>query len=49
MRLPHRAVHLDFHTMPAVNDVGAEFDAEEFARMLDEARVDFITDLLLSK
>ena len=43
MRLPHRAIHLDFHTMPAVNDVGVDFDAEEFAQMLDEARVDFIT------
>ena len=43
MRLPQRAIHLDFHTMPAVNDVGADFDPEEFVRVLDEARVDFIT------
>ena len=43
MKLPRRAVHLDFHTMPAVPDVGAEFDAETFARTLEDARVDFIT------
>ena len=43
MKLPCRAVHLDFHTMPAVPDVGADFDAGEFARRLEDARVDFIT------
>ena len=32
MRLPQRAIHLDFHTMPAMGDVGANFDAEEFAQ-----------------
>lgn len=43
MKLPRRAVHLDFHTMPAVPDVGADFDADAFARTLEDARVDFIT------
>ena len=40
---PQRAVHLDFHTMPRVYDVGAEFDADQFARTLEEARVEYIT------
>lgn len=43
MRLPKRAIHLDFHTMPAVDDVGANFDADDFAAALADARVDFIT------
>lgn len=36
-------MHLDFHTMPRVYDVGAEFDAESWAQTLQEARVDYIT------
>ncbi|MFH0965035.1 MAG: hypothetical protein V2A58_13630, partial [Planctomycetota bacterium] len=43
MRLPRRAIHLDFHTLPAVPDVGIDFDADAFARTLADARVDFIT------
>lgn len=43
MRRPHRAIHLDFHTMPAVGNVGADFDADEFARVLADAHVEFIT------
>ena len=42
-RLPHRSFHLDFHTMPNVPDVGAEFDGAKFARTLVNARIDFIT------
>jgi len=38
-----RAVHLDFHTMPGIYDVGRDFDAEEFASTLKKARVDYIT------
>ena len=40
---PQRAVHLDFHTMPRVPDVGAEFDAGAFARTLSEAHVEYVT------
>ncbi|MCX7705971.1 MAG: alpha-L-fucosidase, partial [bacterium] len=38
-----RAIHLDFHTMPGVYDVGIEFDPEEFAETLLKASVDYIT------
>src|SRR5437588_3791164 len=41
--LRFRQVHLDFHTSPLIPDVGRDFDAEEFARMLDESRVDSVT------
>ena len=40
---PKRAIHLDFHTMPAVPDVGRDFDAHEFADTLARAHVDYIT------
>lgn len=43
MRLIKRAIHLDFHTMPDIPDFGANFHAEQFGQMLEEARVDFIT------
>ena len=43
MRTPTRAVHLDFHTMPKVPDVGAAFDADEFVAALAGARVDGVT------
>jgi putative glycosyl hydrolase-like family 6 (GHL6) protein len=42
-QLPFRQVHLDFHTSPLIEGTGADFDAEEFARTLREARVDSIT------
>ena len=42
-QFPRRAVHLDFHTMPGVYDVGRDFDAEEFAGTLEGAHVDFVT------
>lgn len=38
-----RAIHLDFHTMPAVYDVGAEFDAQAWGQTLQDADVDYIT------
>lgn len=41
-RLRFRQVHLDFHTSPFIPDVGSDFDAEEFAQMLQEAQVDSI-------
>lgn len=42
MRKIKRAVHIDFHTMPDIPDFGAHFDAAQFARTLQEARVEFI-------
>jgi Hypothetical glycosyl hydrolase 6/Beta-galactosidase trimerisation domain len=40
---PRRTIHLDFHTGPAVPDVGAEFDPEQFASTLAAAHVDSVT------
>lgn len=40
---PKRAIHLDFHTMPGIYDVGAEFNPREFAATLKQAHVDYIT------
>jgi len=40
---PKRAIHLDFHTMPGIYDVGRDFDADDFARTLAEAGVDYVT------
>jgi hypothetical protein len=37
-----RAVHLDFHTSPYINDVGIEFNAADFVKTLKEARVNSI-------
>lgn len=41
--LPTRQVHLDFHTGPAIPDVGSEFDAREFARTMKKAHVNSVT------
>lgn len=38
-----RQIHLDFHTSELIPDVGAEFDADTFGNVLDEARVNWIT------
>ncbi len=38
-----RQVHLDFHTSEAIEGIGKDFDAERFASVLQEARVDSIT------
>jgi len=40
---PERAIHLDFHTMPRIQDIGKEFNAREFAATLSQAGVDYIT------
>ncbi|NLB56065.1 MAG: hypothetical protein GX811_09940 [Lentisphaerae bacterium] len=37
-----RAVHIDFHTMPGVWDVGSDFDAKDFAATLNQAGVEFV-------
>jgi hypothetical protein len=39
----YRQIHLDFHTAPQIPDVGADFNADEFANTLVEARVNWIT------
>ncbi len=41
--LPLRQVHLDFHTSPHIPAIGADFDAQAFARTLAEARVNSIS------
>lgn len=38
-----RQVHLDFHTSPAIPDVGAAFDKEEWQRIIKLGHVDSIT------
>jgi hypothetical protein len=40
--LPFRQVHLDFHTSELIPDVGADFNARDFAAMLKSARVNSI-------
>ena len=40
---PRRQVHLDFHNSPLIPDVGAAFDAGEFARTMAAARVESVT------
>lgn len=41
--LDFRQVHLDFHTSPHIKNIGVDFDPEEFANMLLEAKVNSIT------
>ena len=38
-----KCVHLDFHTSPDIENIGGEFNKEEFASTLKEAHVDLIT------
>ncbi|MGD0770416.1 MAG: alpha-L-fucosidase [Tepidisphaeraceae bacterium] len=40
---PFRQVHLDFHTGPAVPDVGCDFDARQFARAMKDACANSVT------
>lgn len=42
-KLRFRQVHLDFHTSEAIEDVGAEFDPQEFVNVITEAHVDSVT------
>ena len=37
-----RAVHFDFHTIPGVYDLGVNFDAKKFAKMLQDSHVGYI-------
>lgn len=41
--LRFRQIHLDFHTSEAIEGIGAAFDADEFASVLEEARVNSVT------
>ncbi|BDI32494.1 hypothetical protein CCAX7_45450 [Capsulimonas corticalis] len=41
--LSGRQIHLDFHTSPAIPDVGVEFNADDFARTLRESHVNSVT------
>ncbi|MHC4252193.1 MAG: alpha-L-fucosidase [Planctomycetota bacterium] len=43
LKLPFRQIHLDFHTGPDIEDVGRDFDAAEFARILADAHVNSVT------
>ena len=40
--LPMRQIHLDFHTSPYIEGLGAAFDAAEFAKTLKSANVEWI-------
>lgn len=42
MRYIKRAVHIDFHTLPDIPDIGSDFDAKAFAQTLKEAKVEYI-------
>ena len=41
-RLPFRQIHLDFHTSRFIEDIGADFDPDEFADTLVKAKVNSI-------
>lgn len=43
MAIPYRQVHLDFHTSPLIEDIGRDFDAEQFAGTLKKAHVSGVT------
>ncbi len=38
-----KCVHLDFHTSPDIDNIGAQFNKAEFTKTLKEAKVDLIT------
>ncbi|HTW93294.1 MAG TPA: alpha-L-fucosidase, partial [Tepidisphaeraceae bacterium] len=42
-KLRTRQIHLDFHTGPAIPDVGADFDAKQFAATMKAAHVNSVT------
>jgi hypothetical protein len=42
-KLRFRQVHLDFHTSPAIPDIGSKFDKKKYQKTLQEAHVDSIT------
>ena len=42
MKPMKRCVHFDFHTMPGVCDILANYDAEDFAETLYRANIDYV-------
>ena len=38
----NNALHFDFHTMPNIKNLFGNFNAEEFAKSLSEAKVRYI-------
>jgi hypothetical protein len=42
-KLAMRQVHLDFHTSPAIGDVGVDFDARKFAATMKRSHVNSVT------
>ena len=42
MREIRRAIHIDFHTMPGIQNFGAEYTAETNAQILQDANVDYV-------
>lgn len=42
MKQMRRAMHFDFHTMPGIEGLLSEFDAEDFAKKLNDAHVEYI-------
>ncbi len=41
--LPYRQIHLDFHTGPAIPDVGTDFEPRAFAKTMKQAHVNSVT------
>ena len=37
-----RAIHYDFHTLPHIDDIASNWDAEAFAKTLKKANVEII-------
>ncbi len=42
MREINRAVHIDFHTMPGIEDFGANIDPAEIAETFQKAHIDYV-------
>lgn len=41
--IARRQIHLDFHNSPEISDLGSDFDAEQFAKQLEETGTDSVT------
>ena len=41
--LRYRQIHMDFHTGKDIPGIGADFDPDEFAEVLEQARVNSVT------
>jgi len=37
-----RAVHIDFHTLPGIDDFGKGYSAEDIAKTFEEAKIDYV-------